>query len=114
MSFPDYVLKNTGYKYPYGVVSPPSNECYSSLAAYGVHGAVSGIKAPTPVSLVPNVFNKLGNGHKIPKNPHNFRTQYNYPGDSPRVNNCKPYLSMHQQCGKSEFNQMFHDRRHLG
>ena len=117
MSFPDYsqnfVAKSTGYQYPYGVISPPANECYSSLAAYGVHGAVSGIKVPTPVSVVPGIFNKLGTGHKIPKNPLHYRTQYNYPGQSPLPNNCRQYLHMNQQCGKSEFNQMYSNRRHL-
>lgn len=117
MSFPDYatnaVAARTGYQYPYGVISPPASECYSNLGAYGVHGAVSGIKAPTPVSLVPIVFNKLGGGHKIPPNPHHYPTQYNYPGQSPLVSNCSPYLNMNQQCGKSEFNQMYHNRRHL-
>lgn len=114
MSFPDYIVKNTGYKYPNGVVVPPASECYSSLVSYGVHGAVSGIKAPTPVSVVPLVFNKLGSGHKIPPNPVNYQTRYNYPGQSPLKRNCAPYVSINQQCGKSEFNQMFHDRRHLG
>ena len=113
MSFPDYITRSTGYHYPYGLISPPASECYSNLAAYGVHGAVSGIKAPTPVSLVPIVFNKLGSGHKIPPNPHHYPTQYNYPGQSPLVSNCSPYLNMNQQCGKSEFNQMYHNRRHL-
>ena len=113
MSFPDYIVKQTGYQYPSGVVIPPASECYSNLAAYGVHGAVSGIKAPKPVSVVPSVLNKLGTGHKIPKNPHHYPTQYNYPGQSPLTKNCGPYLRMNQQCSKSEFNQMYADRRHL-
>jgi hypothetical protein len=113
MSFPQYVTRSTGYQYPHGLVTPPASECYSNLAAYGVHGAVSGIQAPTPVSAFPTVFSKLGTGHKIPPNPHHYQTTYNYPGVSPPPKNCGPYLSMNQTCGKSEFNQMFNDRRHL-
>ena len=108
MSFPDY-SKHTGYRYPKGLIKVPASECYSNLIAYGVHGAVNSIKAPQPVSLVPNLFNKLGRGHHIPKNPHH----YNYPGRSPLSKNCGPYVTMNQACQKSEFNPMYYDRRNL-
>lgn len=100
MSFPDYVLKNHA-RYPNGVIIPPDSSCYSNLAAYGVHGAVSGIVAPTPVSLVPIIFNKLGNGHAMPKQPKH----------QPREWNSSTYHTLNQTCPKSEFNQMFSDRR---
>ena len=113
MSFPGYIKRSTGYRYPQGMIGVPASECYSSLAAYGTHGAVSGIKAPTPVSVVPMIFNKLGPGHEIPKNPGQYPTQYNYPGRSSLPKNRGPYITINQACQKPQYNQMYSDRRHL-
>ncbi len=115
MSFPDYIVKNSQYTFPSGVINPPTSSCYSSLAAYGVHGAVSNIKAPTPVSVVPMILNKLGNGHKKMSRTHHTHhgTHRTHHVTNRPSHNCTPYLTVNQQCTKSEFNQMFDDRRHL-
>ena len=112
MSFPDYDSRQCKRQYPYGVVNPLVSSCYSSLAAYGVHGEVKGIVAPTPVSVVPIVFNKLGHGHPYSAPARNYRTVYNYPNHAPLTKNCRPYVTMNQPCSKGEFNQMYNDRRH--
>jgi hypothetical protein len=103
MSFPDYVKRSSGYRYPNGLIGVPESECYSSLAVYGNNGAVSGIKAPTPVTSVPMIFNKLGQGHKIPKNP----------GRAPLPKKWTPYITINQTCQKPQYNQMYSNRRNL-
>ena len=113
MSFAEYIMKtraaDRAFLYPYGFIARPVSSCYSNLAAYGVNGAVSGIKNPTPASVVPQIFNKLGSGHQYSSPPRNYPSQYNYPNSCPKKNN--PYRSINQSRKPSEFDRMFYDRR---
>ena len=103
MSFPDYCSDSVQYKYPHGIIPPSQSQCYSNLISYGVHGAVSKINPPTPVTLVPTIFNELGPGHNI---------NYHIPS-SKKPCKRQPYVSVNQthQGVHSEFNKMFYKKR---
>ena len=105
MSF--YSQNCNNYTYPNGVIDTPTSECYSSLAAYGVQGAVSGIVAPRPVTGVPPMINKLG---PTLANPVPW-PKVHYNQSIHKSVDCSPYAKFSQSCQKTAFQQMFDTRR---
>jgi hypothetical protein len=85
--------------FPWGVIEPSPQSCYSSLAGYGTHGAVDGIVAPRPTSLIPAILRKLGPNHVQMRKLTNI----------PSVSSCPPYATLgeHTTCPKEEFRHMY-------